>query len=185
MVGRDSFEVVESIRCKRDILVPLSRQDELLQSVTLPRGVEAVRKRTEPGFVESENLVRLIFGLIQESIATDELAGTMLTCFAVGTWFVGRLRIAPYLLVTDPPQSPKTTVLKVLGLFCRRPLFMGHTNSAALYRTQSRIHPTLLLEQSYTRIGRSSMAQRHLLRAGSTRQGMTRNGDLPCKHSAP
>ena len=45
VVGRDdSYEVVESIRCEKEILVPISRQDELLRSVTLPRGVEAIRK---------------------------------------------------------------------------------------------------------------------------------------------
>lgn len=179
VVGRDdSYEVVESIRCEKEILVPISRQDELLRSVTLPRGVEAIRKRTEPGFIQSDDLVSLIFRFIQESIATDDLTVTMLTFFAVSTWFVDRLTVAPYLLVIGPPISGKTTLLNVLGLFCRRPLLVGDTSSAALYRTQSRIHPTLLLDESATQIGQSSSAQRHLLRVGSTHQGVARNGEI-------
>jgi hypothetical protein len=179
VVGRDdSFEVVESIRCEKEILVPLSRQDELLRSVTLPRGVEEVRKRSEPGFIQSDDLVRLIFRFIRESIATDDLTATMLTFFAVSTWFVDRFIVAPYLLVTGPPVSGKTTLLKVLGLFCRRPLLIGDTSSAALYRIHSRIHPTLLLDESATQIGQSTSALRHLLRVGSTRQGVARNGEI-------
>ena len=146
--------------------------------MTLPRGVEAIRKRTEPGFIPSDDLVSLIFRFIQESIATDDLTVTMLTFFAVSTWFVDRLTVAPYLLVIGPPISGKTTLLNVLGLVCRRPLLVGDTSSAALYRTLSRIHPTLLLDESATQIGQSSSAQRHLLRVGSTHQGVARNGEI-------
>jgi hypothetical protein len=57
-------------------------------------------------------------------------------------------------------------------------LLVGDISSAALYRATSRIHPTLLVDESTTQVGQSDRALRHLLRVGTTRQGVARAEEM-------
>jgi hypothetical protein len=178
-VGRDdSYELVKSVQSGKETLVPIPRQEELLRSVRLPRGIEGLRGMTTSGVVTRENVFFTVHNFIREHVAVKPEHAFVLTFFVVSTWFVDRMHIAPYLMIVGPPQSGKTTLLNVLALLCRRPLLIGDISSAALYRTVSRIHPTLLLDESTTQVGQSYRAQRHFLRLGSTRQGVARYGEM-------
>jgi hypothetical protein len=176
-VGRDgNYELVSSIKCDNEILVPIPRDDELLRHVALPRGVEEVRGRT--GVASPKILYSLLVNFIRERVAADPAQLFIVTSFIDSTWFSDRLEVAPYLLIVGPPQSGKTTLLNVLALFCRRPFLVGDISAAALYRGVSKIHPTLLIDESATQVGQSGHALRHFLRLSTTRQGVARQGGI-------
>jgi hypothetical protein len=176
-VGRQgSYQLVRSVKCDKEILAPIPR-DEILREVPLPRGVQEVRDRD--GVVASrEILYVLVLNFIRERVAFEPVHLFVVTSFIESTWFVDRLEVAPYLLIVGPPQSGKTTLLNVLALFCRRPLLVGDISAAALYRGISKIHPTLLIDESATLVGQSGHALRHFLRVGTTRQAVARRGEI-------
>jgi len=102
-VGRDdSYQLVESIKCEREILVPIPRQEEFLRFVSLPRGVEGLRERTTSG-VSPERVFDLVLHFICEHVAVKFEHGIVLTFFVVSTWFVDRMDIAPYVMIVGPP----------------------------------------------------------------------------------
>ncbi len=174
--GDGSYELVQSIPCDKEILVPLVRKEELLRFVTLPRGLKEVRGRAR--VAAADDLDIFVFEFIKQHVALDYANLCVLALFVLSTWFVDRFEVAPYLLIVGPPQSGKTTLLNVLALLCRRSWLVGDVSAAALYRTCAKIHPTLLLDESMTQAGLSDPALRHFLRVGTTRQGVARRGEV-------
>jgi hypothetical protein len=176
-VGREgNYELVRSIKCDKEILVPIPRDDEVLRHVPLPRGVEEVRGRTD--VASPEILFALIVNFIRQRVAVDPMQLFIMASFIDSTWYVDRLEHAPYLMIVGPPGSGKTTLLNLLGLLCRRPLVLGDISAAALYRATSRFRVTLLLDESGTPVGQSSQSLRHFLRIGTERGGVGRVGGM-------
>jgi hypothetical protein len=104
--------------------------------------------------------------LISRCISVDSTYVQVLADFVLSTWVVDRLPVAPYLSVVGLPQSGKTTLLKVLGLLCRRALLVADITSASLYRASARFTPTLLVDDAGS--VRNNHALRHMLRSGTT-----------------
>lgn len=141
----------------REVLIPLPRDGAVFQHVRLPRS-------TEPYGSVLELCLSLI-KLITECVDIKEEYEAPLLHFVVATWVADRLPIAPYLSIVGLPQSGKTTLLRVLSLVCRRPLLTADITSAAFYEVCTRLHPTLLIDESGT--PGDSRALRHLLRMGT------------------
>jgi hypothetical protein len=100
-------------------------------------------------------------------VAVDEKHAHVLADFVLSTWLVDRLEVSPYLSVVGLPQSGKTTLLRVLGLVCRRSLLIADITSASLYQACARFMPTILIDEAGS--VRSNRTLRHILRSGTTR----------------
>ena len=120
-------------------------------------------------------LLDTIEALISRCVALDRKYIRLLADFVLCTWFVDRLPIAPYVSVIGLPQSGKTTLLKVLSLICRRPLLVANITPASLYKACAQFCPTVLIDEAST-ISHSPII-RHLLRTGTTRDGISVKGD--------
>jgi hypothetical protein len=142
----------------REVLVPLPRDGAIFQHVRLPRSTEPYGSVLE--------LSLGLLKLITDCVHIKEEYEAPLLHFVVATWVADRLPIAPYLSIVGLPQSGKTTLLRVLGLICRRPLLTGDITSAAFYEVCTRVHPTLLIDESGT--PGDNRALRHLLRMGTS-----------------
>jgi len=141
------------------VLIPLARNNEVLRNIRLPNDAK-------PYHSVQELLCRLE-SLISQCVALEEKYIQVLADFALSTWFVDRLPVAPYLSVVGLPQSGKTTLLKVLSLVCRRPLLIADITSASFYQACARFLPTILIDE--TGSIRSNRTLRHMLRSGTTR----------------
>ena len=139
-------------------LVPFRRDDQILRHIHLARGSQPYKELME--------LWAGIYRTFHLCVDLDCVELTLLSYFALSTWFIDRLPVAPYLALLGPPQSGKTTILRILSLVCRRSLLTNDVTSAALYRACDRFTPTLLIDETAT-AGDQRMLF-HLLRTGST-----------------
>src|SRR5216684_5872698 len=122
------------------VFVPLSRKNEVLRHLRLPSAILP--------FESAQALLRRLESMISQCVAVDEKYLPVLADFALSTWFVDRLDVAPYLSVVGLPQSGKTTLLKVLSLVCRRPLLVADLTSASFYHACARFMPTMLIDEA-------------------------------------
>jgi hypothetical protein len=143
------------------VLVPLQRKNEIFKRLRLP---------TEACPYESvQTLLSRIEHLISKCVSVNATYVPVLADFVLCTWLVDRFAVAPYLSVVGLPQSGKTTLLKVLSLVCRRSLLIADITSASFYRACAQFMPTMLIDEAGS--VRNNPALRHMLRAGSTRDG--------------
>jgi len=172
--GKASYR--DRLEYRGKVFVPLKRDSESLANVRLPR--EATR------CTSGREIAAHVFKLIRRCVALTDQYTLALVYFVVSSWFVDRLPIAPYLLVLGLPQSGKTTLLKTLGLLCRRSLLVGDTTSASFYDACQRLTPTLLIDEVGSHTGQSKRALFHLLRTGSTRDVVALTHSNPLRSSA-
>ena len=150
---------VDKLEYRGQVLVPLQRKDGILRCVRLPRGTKSYKS--------VESLLREVEFVLSLSVVLPDVIVAVLANFVLSTWLVDRLPVAPYVALAGLPQSGKTTLLKVLGLVCRRPLLTADISSAAFYQACAQLMPTLLIDETGTH--GSNRALRHLLRMGTTR----------------
>jgi hypothetical protein len=132
-----------------------------------PSLLKSVRLPIEAGPYESLNqLISGISQLILGCVALSEADARLLAHFVLSTWLIDRLPVAPYLALVGPPQSGKTTLLRVLHLLCRRSLFASDASSLTLLHACHQIHPTLLIDE--TSSVENPVALRRLLHIGNT-----------------
>lgn len=167
-----------SIRYQRQLEVggqtvaPFHRHAEILKHIRLARGAQP--------YVEVMELYAGIFRTFQLCVDLDHLYRCWLSYWVLSTWFIERLPVAPYLALVGPPQSGKTTILRVLNLLCRRSLFTTDVTSAAFYRACDLFTPTLLIDETATAGDKRALF--HLLRTGSTpgSVALRRDGSSRC-----
>jgi hypothetical protein len=73
-------------------------------------------------------------------------AADLLIAFALASFFVDCLPVAPVLYLLGP-DSESSLVLRLLGCLCRRPLLLGDIDTAALGTLPSQLDATLLINQ--------------------------------------
>src|SRR5438874_12121797 len=112
------------------------------------------------------DLIIKISQLILRCVALSDTDARLLAHFVLATWLIDRLPIAPYLALVRPPQSVKTTLLRVLHLLCRRSLFASDATSITLVHACHQLRPTLLIDE--TSSVHDPAALRRLLRIGNT-----------------
>ncbi len=108
-------------------------------NLRLPSEVKACPSPKEL-FVETSDLIRSHVELPEASIC-------LVAAFVLSTWFVDNLAVAPYLWICGPPESGKTTLLRLLHCLCRRAILIGGTVPSRLYSLQASLRPTLLLDE--------------------------------------
>jgi hypothetical protein len=150
---------VDRLEQDGQVLVPLSRKNEVLGRLRLPSAALPYKSVQE--------LLGRLESLTSRCVAVDEKYVRVLADFVLSTWFVDRLEVAPYLSVVGLPQSGKTTLLRALSLVCRRPLLIADITSASFYQACTRFVPTILIDE--TGLIRSNRTLRHMLRSGTTR----------------
>lgn len=94
----------------------------------------------------------------------------LIAAFALCTWFADRLSVAPYLSICGPPESGKTTLVRLLHCLCRRAIHASDITPASLYRLAAHVRPTLLIDEADFGRDRTSRDFQRLLRGGN-RQG--------------
>ena len=138
--------------------LPPDADSNLLKSIRMP---------TEAAPYESlQQLISGISQLILRCVAVSQTDARLLAHFVLSTWLIDRLPVAPYLALVGPPQSGKTTLLRVLHLLCRRSLFASDASSVTLLHVCHQLHPTLLIDE--TSSIDDPVAMRRLLRVGNT-----------------
>jgi len=141
--------------------LPQQFDRNLLESTRIP--IEAEK------YESFADLVAKISQLILRCVSVTETDARLLAHFVLSTWLIDRLPVAPYLAIVGPPQSGKTTLLRVLHLLCRRPLFASDATSLTLLHACNQLHPTLLIDE--TSSIDDPVAMRRLLRIGNTPDG--------------
>jgi len=86
------------------------------------------------------------------------------------TCFADRLSVVPYLSISGPLESGKTTLLRFLHCLCRRAIHASTITPASLYRLPAQVRPTLLIDEADFGRDQTSRDVQRLLRGGN-RQG--------------
>ena len=79
----------------------------------------------------------------------DESDADALALWVAMTYVMEHLEIAPMVYVTSPePMCGKSTVMKLLKVFCHRAEMVSKISSAAIYRLIQRDQPTLIFDEA-------------------------------------
>jgi hypothetical protein len=151
---------VEELEDDAHVLVPRQRKrNQIFDQLRLPN-------QARP-YDSVQILLTRLERLISRCVSVEATHLPVLADFALSTWLVDRLSIAPYLSVVGLPQSGKTTLLKILSLVCRRALLVSDITSASFYRACAQFTPTMLIDEAGS--ARDNRTLRHMLRAGTMR----------------
>lgn len=162
-----SVEYLDELNDGGLVIKPFPRTNELHRAMRLPKAVCP--------YQSTSALLDALEDLISRCVAIHPKYIQVLADFVLSTWFVDRLTVAPYVAVTGLPQSGKTTLLKVLSLICRRSLLVANITPASLYGACAQFSPTVLIDEAST-ISHNRVL-RHLLRAGTTQDGISLKGN--------
>jgi hypothetical protein len=151
---------VEELEDGAHVLVPLQRRrNQIFDQLRLPN-------QARP-YDSVQILLTRLERLISRCVSVEATHLPVLADFALSTWLVDRLSIAPHLSVVGLPQSGKTTLLKILSLVCRLALLVSDITSASFYRACAQFTPTMLIDEAGS--ARDNRTLRHMLRAGTMR----------------
>ncbi len=158
---RGRIRLVEEVKDRGRVLVPMSRNTLGLFDVKLPRGVLPYKSATR--------LVDTLKLFIREVVDIPDDYALLLSAFVLYTWVADRLPTAVYLSIIGLPQSGKSTLLELLSLLCRRALLVNDISQAAAYQACSKFGPTLLIDEIEWHSLRTRGNFQQLLRAGTGR----------------
>jgi hypothetical protein len=124
-----------------------SVEDILEQIRTMSRPARGVPfpSRTE-SYGTTGELFTLIKTTIIECTLLSDRVSELLTYWAISTWFIDCLLIAPCLVITGSPKEGDL-VLRTLRAFCRRPFLMNGVSNAMLKGIDWDLRPTLLASE--------------------------------------
>src|SRR5712692_6947001 len=131
-----------------------------------------------PSRIMPYGLTRALFDeicvLLTRFIDLPEECVRKVAYFGLATWPADRVHAAPVLSITASLTSQSIVLLQLLALVCRRALWLGDVNPAALCSLPMHLRPTLLLDEvhlgaSFQRLLRASSVQgRYVARNGRT-----------------
>jgi len=155
----------------------LSSQIELEGAVFVvpkldPTVVSALRlpstARTCPGIGE---LFMLLTNHIDRYVDITTEYNFLVAAFILTTWFADRLSVVPYLSICGPPESGKTTLVRLLDCLCRRAIHAAFITPASIYRLVTQVRPTLLIDETEFGKDLTSRDLQRLLRGGNSQGG--------------
>lgn len=155
---KGTVQCADKWRDRNRVLVPIPRTD-VSKHVRLPQGAEP--------YDRLEELIGDVLSFFHFCLDLDSDSKMLMMAYVFSTWFPEKLPFAPYLALVGPPNSGKTTALRILSLLCRRSLATSDISSAAFYEVSHRMHPTILIDE--TRTAGHQRTLLHLLRSSSSR----------------
>ena len=153
-IGRKS-----RIEHDRELLVVPKMDPTVVSALRLP-----TMARPCPGIGE---LFRLLMNRIETYVELTTEFSFLVTAFVLTTWFADRLSVVPYLYICGPPESAKTTLLRILHCLCRRAIHASAITPASLYRLAAQVRPTFLIDEADFGRDRTSRDFQRLLRGGN------------------
>jgi len=121
-------------------------------------------------------LFMLIENYIKTYVDITNEYSFLVTAFVLTTWFADRISVAPYLSICGPPESGKTTLMRLLHCLCRRAIHASAITPTQLYRL-AEARPTFLLDEEDFGQDRASREMQRLLRGGNRKgPSVLRNG---------
>jgi hypothetical protein len=123
---------------------------------------------TVGGSHTARELLREIEDVIESYYDCDPLNRKLLAHFALYTWTSDLSAVAVYLWIIGSYGRGKTTLLRIMSAMCRRAMLVGDVSIAGLYRLNTELHPTLLIDESDMGHDSRSRDFLRLLRVGST-----------------
>jgi hypothetical protein len=149
-VYKKSLLHVESgdINRVRDIVERVTSLRHPMRTIPLPT-------RSEP-YGTTHQLVSQIKTTLLEQTSVSSEASAILTYWALSTWFMDTLPVAPCLVITGSSQEGDT-VLRTLRTFCRHPLLMAGINGTSLKGIPWHLSPTLLIFEPNLRKGTTEL----------------------------
>ena len=118
---------------------------------------------------EVGELFMVMMNYIEKYVDITTESSFLVAAFVLSTWFADRLTVAPYFSICGPPDSGKTTLLRLLHCLCRRAIHASVITAASLYRLAAQVRPTLLIDEADFGTDRTSRDFQRLLRVGNRR----------------
>lgn len=123
-----------------------------------------------PDPVPGDALLSGIADTISRFIVCSPETAQAAALWAVMTWFMDTVQVAPLAVITAPEKRcGKSQLLAVLGRLSCRPMAAGNITPAALFRTIDAWRPTLLIDEADAFM-RDNEELRGLLNSGHTRE---------------
>jgi hypothetical protein len=122
---RGEFRIEDKLELADRTLVPLDSTVPGVPHIRFADGIDDSVSAKEL-FEDTGALLRATVGVSAEHLCA-------LSAWAIGTWFVQKFPVAPYLSFVGPPGSGKTTALRAMRLICWRALATADITSAAFY----------------------------------------------------
>lgn len=145
-----------------ELLVPPKVDPSVVSAIRLPTGVKPCPPIGE--------LFTLLMDCVEKFVEIAPQYSFLNAASILCSWVADRLSVVPYLSVCGPPESGKTTLLRLLHCLCRRALHTSNITPASLYRLAPQVRPTLLIDEIGFARDRTSRDFQRLLRGGN-RQG--------------
>lgn len=102
-----------------------------------------------PDSVDGEELLNEIVSTILRFVVCSLVMAQAVALWAVMTWFVVVLKVAPLLFISAAEKRcGKTLLLTLLGLLSNRPILASNISPAALFRAIEAWNPTLLIDEA-------------------------------------
>ncbi|EKD72694.1 MAG: hypothetical protein ACD_45C00610G0002 [uncultured bacterium] len=120
--------------------------------------------------IHPAELLTDISNTIKRFIVCQKETVTAATLWAVMTWFIDVIQVAPIAVITAPEKRcGKSQMLFLLSRIVNRPLAASNISSAALFRSIDAWEPTLLIDEADTFM-RENEELRGLINCGHTRE---------------
>jgi hypothetical protein len=120
--------------------------------------------------VNLKQLLQTIESTIKAHVVIAEDAAKALAAWVLHTYvFVEREAVAYVAIQSPEKRCGKTTLLSVLAGLASKPLVASNISVGAFFRAIDEAHPTLMIDEADTFLGRNS-AMRGILNAGNTRR---------------
>ncbi len=145
------------------LFVP-QRHNDILEKLVLPSEMAPCQPVVD--------LAHTIRRVIRACVSLSNPYPSLLAAFCIYTWVADRLSNAVYVYITGLPESGKTTLLKVLRLFCRRSLYVVDANAEGVYTTCSVFAPTLMIDEEDFDNHGLNRGKRRVMRGSSTSDGV-------------
>lgn len=134
------WHVARRIETRGRVFEPLDVDPSIPRALTLPT-------RCRP-YGSTRELFAEVSGLISRVTRLSESIVTQIAFILFATWLVDWLPTAPCLWIVAPPTAASGALLQLLGLLCRRALFVAELTMAGLRSLPMQLKPTLVTEVS-------------------------------------
>jgi hypothetical protein len=157
----ENLRLAPEIKLEGEVLVVPKMDPTVVSALRLPTAAKPC-----PGIAE---LFMLLMNHIETFVELSTEYSFLVAAFILTTWFADRLSVVPYLSICGPPESGKTTLLRLLHCFCRRGIHASSITPASLYRSAAQVHPTMLIDEADFGRDQTSRDIQRLLRGGNRR----------------